>query len=230
MPISKSNAWYKWVPASMLVLSLIVCSSAHAQQAQDQGQGQGQQAGETSLNPDEAFASGVQRSGAVGSRTATVGASETSEAAGAAGGATGRAGGGFGGGFGGGGFGAALNNMFNNTNASSSSTPPIRTRLRSAVTLPPRSMQSQVSQEIAVNSRLHRASTLGPQPNIPSYNGGVGEAVTSRPFYGVNVQMQGRTAIMQGTVDDPADRRMSELLMRLEPGVSQVQNRISVAP
>lgn len=46
----------------------------------------------------------------------------------------------------------------------------------------------------------------------------------------VNVSMQGRVATITGTVTTEKQRRMSELLMRLEPGVSSVQNNVIVTP
>lgn len=54
--------------------------------------------------------------------------------------------------------------------------------------------------------------------------------IPANPYSGVQVQINDRTAILQGSVANEGDRRMSELLMRLEPGVNRVQNRISVAP
>lgn len=53
---------------------------------------------------------------------------------------------------------------------------------------------------------------------------------TSSRINGVNVIMDGRTAIVTGVVNDDRDRRMSELLMRLEPGVSRVENRVMISP
>ncbi|MEM9826368.1 MAG: BON domain-containing protein, partial [Planctomycetota bacterium] len=47
---------------------------------------------------------------------------------------------------------------------------------------------------------------------------------------GVQVQMQDGTAIMTGTVATERDRRMSQLLMRLEPGVRRVDNRVRLQP
>jgi len=180
------------------------------------GAGQGLAGG---LNPDQAFEGGIERSGAVGESNApAVGASATSTAAGAGGGGAG--GGGFGGGFGGGGLGAAFGNLFNNNAASgNSSTPPIRTRLRNAVALPPGMAPSPTTRQFNAQSRFQNASSL--QPN------GFGYAM---PYNAVNVQIRDRTAILQGTVANEGDRRMSEMLMRLEPGVSRVQNRISVNP
>ena len=44
---------------------------------------------------------------------------------------------------------------------------------------------------------------------------------------GVTVYMDGRTAILVGVVETAKDRRMSELLVKLEPGVSRVDNRLT---
>ena len=54
--------------------------------------------------------------------------------------------------------------------------------------------------------------------------------LTNRPqLRGIDVRMDGRTAIISGVVPTQRDRRMSEMLIRLEPGVSAVVNEISVA-
>lgn len=74
-------------------------------------------------------------------------------------------------------------------------------------------------------------NTLPPPPRA------VGASVTNRlaslsgnrRFAGVNVQMEGRTAILIGQVATEEDRRMARLMVRLEPGVSEVDNRLQVA-
>ena len=45
---------------------------------------------------------------------------------------------------------------------------------------------------------------------------------------GIRVTMEGRTAVLTGQVSTERERRMSQLLVQLEPGVRQVDNRISV--
>ena len=45
---------------------------------------------------------------------------------------------------------------------------------------------------------------------------------------GIRVTMEGRTAVLTGLVSTERERRMSQLLVQLEPGVRQVDNRISV--
>ncbi len=245
MLYSKSNAWYHWLLASIFAITLVASSTSSAQQIPQQpgqpgqpGQQPGQQPGRQGTGGSDLidmpaeFIGDVDREGAVGEFTEPVGASTTSSAAGlSTGTGSRRAGGGFaGGGLGGlgGGLGAAFNDSLGATG--DESVPPLRTRLRSAVELPPTNAYDQISREIAVNTRLQRTSTLGPRPRDRGLIApGADDGSSSQPLYGVNVQMQGRTAILQGTVSSPADRRMSELLMRLEPGVSQVDNRISVA-
>jgi hypothetical protein len=44
----------------------------------------------------------------------------------------------------------------------------------------------------------------------------------------INVSLEGRTAILRGTVATEADRRLAESLARLEPEVSAVQNELVV--
>lgn len=46
---------------------------------------------------------------------------------------------------------------------------------------------------------------------------------------GIRVRMEGRSAILTGVVASERDRRMSQLLVQLEPGVRTVENRIQVA-
>ncbi|MBB3210409.1 hypothetical protein FHS27_006256 [Rhodopirellula rubra] len=206
--------------AAMLV-SAALATPSFAQPATEQQEG-----AIGGITPDEAFSSGVERTGVVGqsATAAPVGASAASNAgASAAGGGRNAFGGGFGGG-----FGAAFGNLFNNNNANSSnSTPPIRTRLRSRVELPASVMQSRLPRQAVAENRFRTAGTLKPRTNVGS---GASFGTAANAYSGVNVQIQDQTAILNGTVANESDRRMSELLMRLEPGVSKVQNRISVSP
>lgn len=156
------------------------------------------------LDVDTAFAA-VDRGDTIGA-TGTTGAgfsalSATTPTAG------GRAGGlgGFGG-FGGlGGFGG-FGGGFGNTGTTSE--PAIRTRLRSAVETAP--VPSAYLQARA-NRQLDRAPARAGVDNV-------------------GVTFQDGTAIVTGTVTSERDRRMSELLMRLEPGVRRVDNRVIVTP
>jgi hypothetical protein len=114
--------------------------------------------------------------------------------------------GGFGaGGLGGfGGFGSAFgNNQFNQ----SSEKPTIRTRIRSAIVVPPRSQATMASN---VQRTLYSSPVAGRMQNV-------------------GVTIEGTTAIVSGTVATEQDRRMSELLLRLEPGIRQVDNRVIVS-
>ena len=168
-------------------------------QAQDASSG-------TTGDPFEASAaeaefSNVDRSGGVGSAAASsVGRAE-------AGGAAASSGGGFGG-FGGGGFGGlgGLFNAFNNGGGQAAK-PAIRTHLRSAIEIAPRSPQ------MVQRSATERFTQLAGKPSLR----------------GIRVRMQGRTAVLTGSVASERDRRMSQLLVQLEPGVRQVENRIVIA-
>jgi hypothetical protein len=115
------------------------------------------------------------------------------------------------GGFGGGGFGGLSPfglNPFGNGANSSQAKPTLRTTLRSEVAVPARpvAVTQAVSQQ--------RASRSFAQPR----------------FRGVNVEMNNAAAVLRGTVASEADRRMAELVLRLEPGVSQIDNQLVVAP
>lgn len=202
-------------------------STAMAQPDDSGGGANGQAEGTITqgLDPDAVFSQGVQRTGAVGANTSTpVGASAVSQAGGGGGGGAFGGGGGLGG-FGGGGLGAAFGNLFGGGNAArgNTSTPPIRTRLRSAVEVAP--LESGRVQQYA-SSRLQGTS------NLTTINGNLPGRMNSQSnrYDGVNVQVQDRTATLSGTVRNESDRRMTELLMRLEPGVSRVDNRLSVQP
>ncbi|TWU41207.1 BON domain protein [Novipirellula aureliae] len=108
-----------------------------------------------------------------------------------------------------GGMGGFSSMFGNQTGQTGSSTPPvIRTRLRSAIEVPPRP-QWQTEQSATALIR-----------SLPS----------GKRMPGVQVRVEGRTAVIAGTVSSQHDRRMSELLMRLEPGVRNVDNQIEVLP
>ncbi len=107
------------------------------------------------------------------------------------------------GGFGGlGGFGL---NAFGGT--SSQATPSVRTQLRSAIALPP---QTQIQQSMALNQRIIRSPAQRRYPTL-------------------NVSVVDGTAVLEGVVPSDSDRRMAELLLRLEPGVNRIDNQIVVA-
>lgn len=128
---------------------------------------------------------------------------ETSTAGGGGGG-----GGGFGGGGGGlGGFFGGLSQAFGGGNNGGSTQPVIRVRLRSAIEVAPRS-------PVLVQQSATKTLTAAPPRS------GV---------QGVAVSMNGRTAVLSGVVKTEKDRRMSELLMRLQPGVRAVDNRVVVS-
>ena len=189
--------------ASVAIMALLLTVSANAQQ--DQGDGGGAAGGTggpatggatLSTDVDTSAFEDLQRSGE--------GDGEGNNLGGAGG-----FGGFGGGGFGGGGFGG-LGNLFGNRgfgNTNQSTTPSIRTRLRSAIDVAPMPQQRVESN---ANQRFVR---------IPRQQG----------ISNVGVNVVGRTAILRGAVSSERERRMSELLMRLEPGVSTIQNEIVVA-
>ena len=189
------------IPAALLLL-LAMASVLHAQTASTPTIIGASEDPFSRAEADAAFSS-VDTSGAVGSSAAnSVGASAASDTNAASGGGFGAFGGG-GGGFGGLG---SLFNAFNNGGGQASQTA-IRTRLRSAIEVAPRSPQmvQQAASERFIN-------------------------VAGKPsLRGVRVRMEGRTAILTGAVASERDRRMSQLLVQLEPGVRKVENRLVVA-
>jgi hypothetical protein len=167
-----------------------------------------------SLDPDSVFGD-VQRGETIGATGETgQGFSDlsVSPATGGAGrGGIGGLGGGGLGGFGGGlgGLGGLFGGAFGGRGTAQSAQPIIRTRLRSAVAVAP-TPPAQIQQ--TARSRFR---------TLPS---------RQAQLRGINVTMQGRTAVLSGTVNNARDRRMGEMLIRLEPGVSRVDNQIVVAP
>jgi len=209
--IKKSVATY----AFLLLGSTIFSSPVLAQRAGNANAAAGGQpaagGGPTlaGLTPDAAFTE-VQRGATVGSTAGTGQGFGIGVTASPQGGRT-TGGGGFGG-FGGvgglGGFGGMNNLLRGGQTGSQASQPAIRTRLRSAVEVAP--VPSSNLQQTA-NSRLQR---------LPGND----------QLRGVNVTVDGRTAVVDGVVPDDRSRRMSELLLRLEPGVSRIENRVTVSP
>ncbi len=185
------------IPAALLLL-VAMASAIHAQNV---ASGSSEDPFDTT-EADAEFLN-VDRSGAVG------GAASTSVGASAPGGANSSTGGGGfgGGGFGGGGFGGlgSLFNAFNNGGGQATQSA-IRTRLRSAIEVAPRS--PQMVQQVATERFMNVAG----KPSLR----------------GIRVRMEGRTAILIGAVASERDRRMSQLLVQLEPGVRKVENRIVV--
>ena len=188
------------IPAALL-FSLAMASALHAQTANTPAIVGATEDPFSTTEADAAF-SAVDTSGAVGSAAAaSVGSSAASETNAASGGGFGAFGGG-GGGFGG------LGNLFNafNNGGGQATQPAIRTRLRSAIEIAPRSPQ------MVQQTATERFMNVAGKPSLR----------------GIRVKMEGRTAILTGAVANERDRRMSQLLVQLEPGVRKVENRIVV--
>lgn len=160
-----------------------------------------------SIDVDAAFGGGVQRDGSIGASGNTVPSFSTQSLTAqqtTAGGA-----GGFGGGGAmGGAFGGAFNQLFGAGNQanSQSNQRTFRTRLRGEI---------EVTRPTAATRQSNIQNRLVTLP------------VASR-MVGVQLKMNDRTAVLSGTVATEKDRRMAEMLMRLEPGVSKVDNRLVV--
>lgn len=130
-------------------------------------------------------------------------------AAGQGGGRTGGLGGGRGfGGFGGmGGLGGLGGNMFGMGNTASS-TPSVRTRLAGPVDVP---------------VEMRAASQFRTQQQVQV-------TAAQRFVRGYSASHQNGVATISGTVGTEKERRMAELLLKLEPGVRRVENQITVSP
>jgi hypothetical protein len=157
------------------------------------------------LDADVAF-SAVERGATVGATGGTgTGFSELSVANQGAGGL-----GGLGGfrGLGGGGLGGlgGLSSLFGGMGQEQIARPAVRTRLRSAVLYeprPPEVVERRVSQQF--------------------------RSLTQPQLRGVTITMEGRRGVVTGVVESERHRRMSELLLRLEPGINEIDNQIQVA-
>ena len=192
------------------VIFALSSNSAHAQIDTGTGDDGGDTQTGARFQPEEVDLSAfedIERSTAIGtSQTQGFGVAAEST-----GGPTG--GGGAGGGFGGGGGLGGLGGLFGGLGGAfggqgaSSQKPIIRVRIRAAVGLPPRP---------SADVQRSATRTLSSAPRRSGVNG-------------VNVTMQGGTAILRGAVASDWERRMSELLIRLEPGVKRVDNRVIVA-
>ena len=189
------------IPA-VLLFCLALAPALHAQ---DTAAGASEEPFDSSVS-DEEFSS-VDRSGGIGATGSTgAGFSDASAATGGTDASSRGAGSNglsaFGGGLGGLG---SLFGAFNNGGGQSAQ-PVIRTRLRSAIEVTPRSPQ------MVQQSATERFIQLSGRPSLQ----------------GIRVSMNGRTAILTGVVASERDRRMSQLLVQLEPGVRKVENNIVV--
>lgn len=188
-------------------VALILAFSGGVSQAQDDAAGDSQTGAR--FQPEEVDLSafeGIERGDSIGSsQTQGFGVVAESTSGPAGGGGAAGGGGGFGGLGGLGGLLGGLGGAFGGQGAAAQK-PVIRVRLRAAVGLPARPVAD-------VQRSATRTLSAAPQRS------GV---------RGVNVTMQGGTAILSGNVASDRERRMSELLIRLEPGVKQVDNRVVV--
>jgi len=159
------------------------------------------------MTAEAAFSSGARSDGRITGETGA-GFSELS-AASQGGGAGGIGGLGGLGRLGGGGLGGlgGLGSLFGGLNTQQQGTKPaIRTRLRSAVLYephPPERVQQRVGQQF--------------------------RSLSQPALRGVRVTMEGRKGILTGVVESERHHRMSEMLLRLEPGVSEVDNQLIIA-
>jgi hypothetical protein len=85
----------------------------------------------------------------------------------------------------------------------------------------------------AVRVRLEPAFDLPTAPSSETTalnEARLNQTVAERVSRTARVEINGRTAILQGSVDTDRERALLERLVRLEPGVSEVQNRLTVSP
>ena len=84
-------------------------------------------------------------------------------------------------------------------------------------------------------TRLAYAATVAfrPRPILPSQlqadlRATLDRSTAIKNAKGIQVQVEGQTAVLRGTVGDEDERRMAEGLVRLTPGVRQVRNELQV--
>lgn len=104
-------------------------------------------------------------------------------------------------------MGGLFGGAFGGQQGQASAQPALRTRLRSGIDVAP--MLPEQVQTRAVER--------------------IRQLPTANQINGIGIVMEGRTAILTGEVASEQQRRMSELLIRLEPGVSQIDNRLTIA-
>ena len=93
--------------------------------------------------------------------------------------------------------------------SSAAATPNVRVRLRGDIQVPvqpPLAVQSRVQRQVLNNSPIRRRVN------------------------GMSVSILDGVATISGTANTEQDRRMAELVLRLEPGVRQINNQIVIAP
>ncbi|MEM6472221.1 MAG: BON domain-containing protein, partial [Planctomycetota bacterium] len=167
--------------------------------------------GDSLFQPEEVESSAfsqIERGSSIGSSsTQGFGVVAESGGTGGFGGGSSFFGGGGGGGLGGlGGLFGGFGNAFGGQGAQSTR-PTLRVRLKSAIQMaPPTAAQRQQSARRAL-------------ARVPS----------TIQLRGVRVAMDGQTAVLSGSVQSSRERRMAELLMKLEPGVRGVDNQLSVS-
>lgn len=115
--------------------------------------------------------------------------------------------GGIGGGFGGGGFGGGRGG-FNTQGQNSQTQTTIRATVKIGFSYPGPSAQVRSQ---AINRRLERVPLPGSANNV-------------------QVQMNGRTAVLVGSVESTDDGLLIERLLSLEPGIDGVDNQLTVGP
>lgn len=155
------------------------------------------------VNVDAAFATGIQREQIIGatSNTAPVFSNQTNSAYGY----QGRGGSGIGGAFGGA-FGNAFGQAPGGTGQGQEQSKTIRIRLRSDIEVAAPRVESRQN---VISSHLHQNASAA---RVQS----------------VRVELSGRTAVLTGSVATERDKRLAANLVRLEPGVSKIDNRLVV--
>ena len=95
-----------------------------------------------------------------------------------------------------------------------------------------RRWREQNAAQPAVRVRLVPAFDLGPTSPVQAaaaVQARLIQTVTTRGIGSAQVELTGRTAILRGSVSTPRERELVERLASMEPGVSQVQNLLTVS-
>lgn len=155
------------------------------------------------MSADAIFSDGIQRSGGAVQRQ--IGAAPGNAGTSISVSSGGRGAGGLFGGLGGlGGFGG-LSSLFGGNQQTQRT---VRTRLVSRIVAP-------TATPMVVQSRVQNTFTQ----------------IAAKPrFSGIQVEMDGGTAVLKGAVASADDKRMAYLLVQLEPGVREVRNELEITP
>lgn len=119
------------------------------------------------------------------------------------------------------------NRGFGSNNGRGSQSRPIRPQLTVGFVAPVRAEAAVTGQVQQRMERLGRGVTAGVSSAVARSRSALGNQSLMRNT--ISITMEGRTAVLTGTVSTEHDRALAERLTLLEPGVSAIRNELVVA-